>query len=303
MNTSLIIPGTFVGYDSVKSEPIETDKGLLKKRRVPKPYNIELGNQIVYNNTITDDYLKFPVVRAGENHVYSQMELKVLTAIGQMEGITKEEVANQVMDCIYGNSSHDILRAMNNAMLQPTYLGREMIYDIEKQFNNSLEQYGIATGNLGVKLSKQLYELYLIKKAYPKISKFANENIDEITKKVNKQLNDELISEIITLGIPILDNNNKLYIGDYTLIPTSNDNQKITKKNIDKWAKVGWVDLRSENIRNWIKILNVVYDDANKLKNSVDNEIYKDFKKIQDDYDIAEYIAYYNNINNKGRKK
>ena len=303
MNISLIIPGTFVGYDSVKSEPIETDKGLLQKRKVPKPYNIELGSEIVYNNTITDDYLEFPVVRAGENHVYSEMELKVLTAIGQMEGITKEEVANRVIDCIYGNSSHDILSALNNAMLKPTYLGREMIYDINKQFTQSNEEYGIATGNLGVKLSKQLYELFLIKKAYPKISQLRNKKIEDITKKVNKQLNDKLISEIITLGIPIVDDNNKLYIGDYTLIPTDKEDKKFTKKNIDSWTNVGWVDLRNKNIKHWIKILMMVYEDANKLKECVDMDLYRDFKKINDDYDIAEYIAYYNNLSNKGRKK
>ena len=178
-NVSLIIPATFVGYDSVKSEPIETDKGLLFKRTVPKSYKITDTKKIKYNDTITDEYLKFPVVRAGENHVYSKMELNVLTAIGQMEGITKEEVANKVIDCIQGKSSNDILLALNNAMLKPTYLGREMIYDINNKFNNIKYSYGIATGNLGVTLSKKLYELYLIKDAYPTVTKLKSENIDK----------------------------------------------------------------------------------------------------------------------------
>ncbi len=302
-NVSLIIPATFVGYDSVKSEPIETDKGLLFKRTVPKSYKITDTKKIKYNDTITDEYLKFPVVRAGENHVYSKMELNVLTAIGQMEGITKEEVANKVIDCIQGKSSNDILLALNNAMLKPTYLGREMIYDINNKFNNIKYSYGIATGNLGVTLSKKLYELYLIKDAYPTVTKLKSENIDNIVKEVNTKITDSMIEEIITLGIPLLDYNNNFYIGDYSLVPNVNEDNNLSKENIEKWSKIGWVDLRKDNIQSLVELIINVYDDALNRAKICDNDIYFNFKKIDDDYDIAEYLAYYNNLKNKGRIK
>ena len=303
MNISLVIPGTFVGNDSVLDEPIETDKGLLYKRKSPKPYELVLGEKIKYNDNITNEYLHFPVVRAGENHVYSKMELEVLTSIGQMEGITKEEVANKVMECIYGNSSNDALVAMDNAMLKPTYLGREMIYDIYDKFNESKFINGIATGNLGVNLSKQLYELYLIKISYPYLSDLENENIDKIVEKVNNSLNQKLIEEIITLGIPILTFDNKFYIGDYSLTPSDNEDKIISNENIEKWAKIGWVDLRKENIKYWIKILFEIYSDAKSMMDKCDTDICMNFKKITNDYNIAEYLAYYNNLKNKGRKK
>ncbi|MBE6154091.1 MAG: hypothetical protein E7163_00740 [Firmicutes bacterium] len=303
MNISLIIPGTFVGYDSVLDEPIETDKGLLYKRKSPKPYELVSGDKIKYNNNITSEYLHFPVVRAGENHVYSKMELEVLTSIGQMEGITKEEVANKVMECLYGNSSNDALVAMDNAMLKPTYLGREMIYDIYDKFNESEFINGIATGNLGVNLSKQLYELYLIKISYPYLLDLKNENIDKIVEKVNNSLNQELIEEIITLGIPILTCNNNFYIGDYSLVPNEKEDKTINEENIEYWTKIGWVDLRKENIEYWIKILFEIYEDANLKKNKDNIDIYYDYKKITNNYNIAEYLAYYNNLKNKGRKK
>ena len=303
INVSLIIPGTFVGYDSVLDEPIETDKGLLYKRKSPKPYKLVLGENIKYNNNVTKDYLHFPVVRAGENHVYSKMELEVLTSIGQMEGIAKEEVANKVMECIYGNSSNDVLVAMDNAMLKPTYLGREMVYDIYDKFDKFDFINGIATGNLGVNLSKQLYELYLIKVSYPHLSDLKNESIDDIVKKVNDALNQRLIEEIITLGIPILTFDNKFYIGDYSLIPSEKDDKTINSDNIEKWAKLGWVDLRKENIECWIKKLFEIYGDAKSMLSECDTDIYNDFKKITNNYNIAEYLAYYNNLKNKGRKK
>ena len=303
MNISLIIPGTFVGYDSVLDESIETDKGLLYKRKSPEPYELVLGEKLKYNDNITNEYLHFPVVRAGENHVYSKMELEVLTSIGQMEGITKEEVANKVMECIYGNSSNDALVAMDNAMLKPTYLGREMIYDIYDKFNDMEFANGIATGNLGVNLSKQLYELYLIKISYPYLLDLKNEDIDKIVEKVNNSLNQKLIEEIITLGIPILIFDNKLYIGDYSLVPGEREDKIINNENIEKWAKIGWVDLRKENIEYWIKTLFEIYSDAKSMMDKCDTDIYLNFKKITNDYNIAEYLAYYNNLKNKGRKK
>ena len=204
-NISLIIPGTFVGYDSVKSEPIETDKGLLLRRKYSKPYDLFQKKEIEYNSKISKEYLEFPVVRAGENHVYSQLELNTLTAIGQMEGITKEEVANKVIDCINGKSANEIFSNLNKAMLQPTYLGREMIYDINEKFNSNVFEYGIATGNLGVNLSKKLYELYLIKQAVPSISLLKKTKIDDLVLKVNSKLSKSIIEEIITIGIPIID--------------------------------------------------------------------------------------------------
>jgi hypothetical protein len=46
-----------------------------------------------------------------------------------------------------------------------------------------------------------------------------------------------------------------------------------------------------------------VYENARQLSKTCDNDIYLNYKKINDDYDIAEYLAYHNNLKNKGRKK
>lgn len=289
IDVSLVVPATFVGYDSVLSEPIETEKGLLIKRKVSKPKKIENGNELKYSNSLEKKYLQFPVVRAGENHVYSKLELEVLTAIGQMEAITKEEVAKEVINNLLGKTNKDIFSQMDNAMLTPTYAGKNMVNkiceEIEKQSieNNEL---GIATGNLGVKLSKQLYELSLIKSVCPTVNEVRQMSTSEITDLVNKKLDEQWISEIITLGIPIITDKNEFFIGDYSLVPTLNESKTINNKNIKRWSKIGWVDLRKQNITMWIKIILEL------------NEIIKDI-----DYKVADYLAFYYNKNNKGRKK
>ena len=301
IDVSLVIPGCFVGYDSVMSEPIETEKGLLKKRRNITPISINDCKVLEYNKNIaSDEYLEFPVVRAGENHVYSKCELEVLTAIGQMEAITKEEVAMRVMECLYSGSIHDVLKALDGAMLQPTYSGRKMI----EKLRNKLEEYnitnGIATGNLGGTLSKYLYELYYLKLNFPTIDEIKANNLDKIADKINAYHDEALIEEIVTLGLPILKNDNSLYISDYTLIPGERDNKDINADNIDYWCKIGWVDLRSKNIDQWCKMLVEIYDEveANSL-----SKIELDEEAINNDYNIAEYLAYYFNKLNTGRKK
>ena len=304
LDISLVIPATFVGYDTVKIEPIETEKGLLKKRNLEMPQKIRIGNDIKYNDNISKQYLEFSVVRAGENHVYSQKELNVLTALGQMEAITKEEVAQRVIDCINGNNSKNIFTSMDNAMLAPTYSGREMIYEINKKIKKEiLDVPGISTGNLGVTVSKQLYELYLLKKACPTIKKLKNTKTDDIIKRINGSLEQNLLTEIITLGIPVLTNKDELYIGDYTLIPSAKESKVITEENLRKWTKVGWVDLRKSNIENWQRILIEIYENAINESEKSDDCIERPFMRIKDDYDIEEYLAYFNNMKNNGRKK
>jgi len=304
IDISLIIPATFVGYDSVKSEPIETDKGLIYKRESSDAKNLNFGQNLVYNPKITNDYLQFPVVRAGENHVYSNLELQVLTALGQMEAITKEEVANHVIESIKGCTNKDILSALDNTMLGPTYCGKDMINEIEYKFKNiSKQELGIATGNLGVTLSKQLYELYLIKQSCETIEDLKNINIETLCKKVNNLLTKDLIAEIISLGIPILTNNDQYYIGDYSLFPSNKDDKMLTQDNLKKWVKVGWVDLREENLIKWRNRLLQIFEDAEHEINNHDYSIDKSILKIKNDYNIAEYLAYYYNLKNKGRKK
>ena len=304
MNISLIIPSAFVGYDSVLDEPIETDMGLLKKRKVTGSYKLRAGDELKYFDSESDEYLKFPVVRAGENHVYSKLELNVLTAMGQMEAITKEEVANKVMDAIYGSSVNDILSSLDRTMLSPTYSGREMIYEVQNEINRiNKRKYGIATGNLGVNLSKKLYELYIIKQCVNTIEELKKISTKDIVKMIDDVLSNDLIEEIISLGIPIIKGDNSIYIGDYSLVPSRDEDKIISEERVKRWSAIGWVDLRFDNINIIKRMLIDVYNDAINENRIHDFNIYKNFKKITNDYDIAEYLAYYYNYLNKGRKK
>lgn len=307
LDISVVVPGTFVGVDSVMKDDVDNDFGFVKKRLKIYPKTIEFGKEMMYNDCEVGDVLKFEVVRAGENHVYSMPELATLTALGQMEAITKEEVADAVIKDIIGQTKSSIFEAMNKNMLKPTYLGRDMVKRILS--NNKVNRdNGIATGNLGVTTAKHLYELYLIKKIIPTLKSALSDDLDisTITEKVNMVLvkDQNLIDEIVSLGIAIITNNNQLYVGDYTLAPSKLERKILTEENVNKWAEIGWVDLRGKNIEYWITQIKDVWKKRLDFKN-IDNINYLNNNLISlcDDYDIGEILAMIYNFQNKGREK
>lgn len=306
-NITLLIPGTFVGYDSTKFEPVETDVGLVKKINNPRKLKLVNGEKLEYSEGISKEYLEFPVVRAGENHVYSLYELTALTAMGQMEAITKEEVADAAIEDICGKTKKNMLNYMDSGLLSPTFAGRAMIEKIKfeiKDLMNKNKSTSIATGNLGVTVAKRLYELHMIKQVCKTVSELKNIDIkklyDLIIKNIEK--NKDLVIEILSLGLPIVTENDNIYIGEYSLYPDKDCDLTITSEKLEKWIQVGWVDLRVENILFWKETISFIYNDAKKVLSDETFILNRNAFSICNDYDIGSFLAYYYNLQEKGRK-
>lgn len=307
LNISLLIPATFVGYDSTKFEPIETDVGLVKKINNPKKLRLKEGDTLEYSKGVSEEYLKFPVVRAGENHVYSLYELSALTAVGQMEAITKEEVANAAIEDICGQTKKNMLNYMDSGMLSSTFAGKTMVEKIKTELLNLMQENrttSIATGNLGVTVAKRLYELYMIKKVCKTVDDLKKIDIKELYDSIVQNLESDkgLIIEMLSLGLPIVTENENVYIGDYSLFPGKDSNLTVTRERLEKWIQVGWVDLRAENILFWKETIDYVYNDAKKVLDDKNFILNRDAAAIDNDYDIGEILAYYYNLQEKGRK-
>ncbi|CDB23861.1 short-chain dehydrogenase/reductase SDR [Clostridium sp. CAG:557] len=306
-NISLLIPATFVGYDSTKFEPIETDVGLVKKINNPQKMKLVDGEKLTYSKGISDEYLEFPVVRAGENHVYSLYELSALTALGQMEAITKEEVANAAIEDICGKTKKNMLNYMDSGMLGSTFAGKAMVEKIKSEIQNLMKKNNstsIATGNLGVTVAKRLYELYMIKQVCKTVDELKSIDIKKLYDLIIRNLenNRNLLVEMLSLGLPIVTENDNIYIGEYSLYPDKGCDLTITRERLEKWIQVGWVDLRVENILFWKETINFVYNDARKVLEDKNFILNRDAFSIDNDYDIGEILAYYYNLQEKGRK-
>ncbi len=209
----------------------------------------------------TGQVLKSVFIDTGENGIFSRGEFEAISSPGQMEFVTPEEIAeNAVFEIKAGNTGHDIINALDNATLAPTYRAGFM-------FNSALTQMkklerahhvdSVAFEMLGPpRLSKLLYESYLLKRSYPDMRTVADSEPRQMSRKVTRlvETDVQLRSEIISIGIPILlpDGRSLLRAADIKIPPFRGEGElAATSASIDRWAHDGWVDLRVQNMRRW----------------------------------------------------
>ena len=223
----------------------------------------------------TGESLKSIFIDTGENGTFSRGEFETISAQGQMEFVTPEEIAETVIYEIKGgNTGHDIINAFDNATLEPTYragylqhMAVEKLMELEKEHNKE----SVAFELLGPpRLSKLLHEINLLRQVSDNMKSIINETASVLAEKVYMIIkgDDKLRSEIISIGIPILLPDGKsLLRGNTMKIPPyrGEDELVITQDKIDLWAKDGWVDLREENIKRWQKRLKELVEEAEEI--------------------------------------
>ena len=221
----------------------------------------------------TNGSLEAVFIDTGENGVFSRGEFEALTAQGQMEFVTPEEIADTVIFEIRGgNSGHDIVNALDNAALEPSYRAGFLQHSaVEKlsQFEKKHNKDSIAFEQIGPpRLSKLLIEAYLLKRICGDMEKIPLMKEDYLSDKISELLQNDpsLRNEIIAIGIPILlQNGESLLRGKMVKIPKLGDEKSIEIKtgDIDRWARDGWVDLRKSNFRLWIQRIKDLIEEAN----------------------------------------
>lgn len=207
------------------------------------------------------DTLKSVYIDTGENGLFSLGEFETITSYGQMEFVTPEEIASSVIMEILGDSSgHDVINALENSVMGPTYRAGYLRHQAITRMAKLEEQYGsdsIAFEILGPpRLSKLLYEGALLKRCFGSLEALKNRTAEEISEQAEIFItkNSRFRSEAISIGIPILRSNGiDLLRGPNVVIPIKIEGHElpVTAENIDKWARAGWIDLRTKNMTLW----------------------------------------------------
>lgn len=224
----------------------------------------------------TGETLKSVFIDTGENGTFSRGEFEAITAQGQMEYVTPEEIA---VDAIYeirgGNTGHDIINALDNATLEPTYRAGFMQHAAVDKLDELEKEYGsesVAFELLGPpRLSKLLHEVNLLKKVGGGMKSITKMSASDLSKKVHQYIkeNRKLRNEIVSIGIPILlpDGKELLRGNEIKIPPFRGENElDLTNENLDRWAYDGWVDLREKNMKVWIERLNTIIAEAESIK-------------------------------------
>ncbi len=205
--------------------------------------------------------LKSVYIDTGENGIFSLPEFETITSAGQMEFVTPEEIAeNVIMEIIGDSTGHDIINALDNSIMGPTYRAGYMRHHALEKMQDLEKKHGvesIAFEILGPpRLSKILYEAYILKKVCGELKCILTRGPKQLADQVETLIRRDrhLRSHIISIGIPILMRDGKrLLRGPEVKIPAQLGRLSLTinPKRLNEWADAGWVDLREENMKLW----------------------------------------------------
>ncbi|MFP4544565.1 MAG: short-chain dehydrogenase [Candidatus Kapaibacterium sp.] len=243
----------------------------------------------------TGDVYRSVFIDTGENGIFSKGEFQAISALGQMEIVTPEEIAEYLVHEVRGgNTGRDIIQGLDSTVLGPTYRGG-MLRNIALQKINSLEKEfntdSVAFELLGPpRLSKLLYEGYLMRKIAGSMTKAVETGGKEFSDKALELIknNADLRAQMLSIGLVILMPDGENYLrGKEVKIPVRRgvDELEITPENIDQWCYEGWIDLRPGNFEQWKERLKTIMDQAKQIPGNETSSRYTYTKDYWDNFE------------------
>src|SRR5687768_13749601 len=204
--------------------------------------------------TKTGRNLESVFINVGENGVFARDEFETVTALGQMELVTPEEIADAVIMELTGRpTGKDIVAALDGATFGPTYRGGYLRSVAIAGLRALEERHGVrsvAFEMLGPpRLTKLLFESYLLGRLYPSVRTLAMADADCAARDCERLVREKepmVRRQILSVGLPILLANGEYVLrGEKVVVPPDGRGADIAYR--------GWVDLRPANLALWIK--------------------------------------------------
>jgi hypothetical protein len=209
----------------------------------------------------TGQTLKSVFIDTGENGIFSLEEFSAITTGESMEFVTPEEIADVVArEIVGGNTGHDVINALDNAVMGPTYRAGLMRHWVLEKLRDLEKQHGVqsvAFENLGPpRLSKLLHEADLLRRAYGTMDQVRDAVPAEMSRRLAEEISRDPARrrEIVSIGIPILLPDGRLLRGPEAKTPpvvAGTEVYAVTAERVEAWAWSGWVDLREANMARW----------------------------------------------------
>jgi len=264
-------PAAMIGYRAVQNVPARDKHGnshLYEPHPVPLKGTLELAEPPEGYERCGD--LVVSVVDTGENGVFTRGEFAAITALGQMEYITPEEIARVVVLEIRGaNTGQDVISALDGAVLNPSYkagLVRSVAMSDLKAAEAQATLPSVALGRLGPpELSKLLFEAQLLKECFGTLNSILHDETGEpreasdLSRTVSAHLDQSTVRHVApSIGIPILLADGKTLLrGPRMNVPERTGHQHAVslddKRDVAAWARKGWIDLQPANMRLWLQ--------------------------------------------------
>ncbi len=255
------------------------------------------------------DVFKSVYIDTGENGIFSHGEFQAISALGQMEIVTPEEIAEYLVHEIRGgNTGRDVIAGLDATTLGPSYRGGVLqnvavnkIADMEKEYNVD----SVAFELLGPpRLSKLLYESFLMKKIAGSMIGCKEVTAEEFSAKATEIIknDDKLRQQMLSIGLVILMPDGHHYLrGSEVKIPVRRgvDELDLTPENLEAWCFEGWIDLRVSNFIGWKERMDRIISEAESIpvsetgsRYTYTSDYWNNFKTI-DEGKIAGWIFEY----------
>jgi NAD(P)-dependent dehydrogenase (short-subunit alcohol dehydrogenase family) len=183
-------------------------------------------------------------IDTGENGLFAAGEFAALTTLGQMEFVTPEEIAANVVAEIRGqNSGSEVIAALDGAVMGPTYRAGFLRQSALARLRQLEAEHGVDSVAFEIlgppRLSKLLFEAHLLSRSCTTIARALERKPEELAAALEADIvgDGALRQRILSIGIPIL-----LRDGERLLRGPSLKSQD---------AEHGWIDLRPANMARW----------------------------------------------------
>jgi hypothetical protein len=249
----------------------------------------------------TGETLHGVYIDTGENGRFSAAEFAAITAPGQMQLVTPEEVArNVVREILGGNTGRDVIAALDGSVMGPSARGGYLRQAALNRLAQLEAEHGesVAFEILGPpRLSKLLFEAHLLKRACGTIAGVLRPSPDALARQLEALVLDDADTRrrIISIGIPIL----------------LSDGERLLRGPVVKsvTAPHGWVDLTPGNTEKWQQRLNAVRQAVRAELGGDTSSRHdrgftasRDWSPADDTFDIGEVVGWIFSTEDEGRR-
>ena len=217
---------------------------------------------------LRDEPLETVFIDTGENGLFSLEEFSTVTAAEQMEFVTPEEIAQYLAFEIEGrNTGHDIINALDNAVLGPTYrAGMLRHWALERMIELEREHgtHSVAFEMLGpARNSKLLFEAHLLRLAFPSMTAVRQSSPEAVRDALDRLVrrDPEVANRVAAVGLPILLDSGEILRAPKVLVPSDACRVPVTPERLEGWVHDGWVDLRLASCARWIERFQKIHDE------------------------------------------
>lgn len=228
-----------------------------------------LGWRALVDETGEHEVLKSVFIDTGENGMFACEEFETVTALGQMEYVTPEEIAaNALLEIKGGTTGREVVSALDAATLGPTYRAgamRHRALERMRTLERDLGYDSVAFEMLGPPhLSKLLYEAYLLRRTVGSLEAVAAAEPERTSAACESLIVGDtgLRARILSIGLAIRLRNGRILRGPEMKIPPYKEEARraLDAATVERWADAGWVDLAEANMARWKRRARAILD-------------------------------------------